>query len=155
MILLNNHLGHCIRILHWCTDQAMTAALETMDLTAAQGHIMGYLSHRKEPPCPRDLETAFHLSHPTVSGLLSRLEQKDFIRLCPDPDDRRCKRIFIQPRGHACHQTMHQTILDIESRLVQDFTPEEKAQFASFLQRAMANMGAGPCHSDPKEESQQ
>lgn len=133
----------------------MTAALEKMDLTAAQGHIMGYLSQQQTPPCPRDIENAFHLSHPTVSGLLSRLEQKDFIQLMPDPDDRRCKRIFIRPKGHECHQTMYQTILGIEERLVQDFTPEEKAQFASFLQRAIANMGASPCHSDSKEEPKQ
>ena len=116
---------------------------------------MGYLSHQKEPPCPRDIETAFHMSHPTVSGLLSRLEQKGFIQLAPDPNDRRCKRIFIQPKGRQCHQTMHQTILNIESRLVQDFTQEEQEQFASFLQRAIANMGGAPVYPNSKEESNQ
>ena len=133
----------------------MTSALETMELTAAQGHIMAYLAHRKTPPCPRDIESEFQLSHPTVSGLLSRLEQKGFIELRTDSEDRRCKRIFIQPRGRQCHETMYQTILSIEDRLVQDFTPEEKAQFASFLQRAIANMGVSPCHSDSKEEPNQ
>ena len=155
VIILGNHLCHFIRILHWCTDQTMTSELEKMDLTAAQGHIMGYLSHQKEPPCPRDIETEFHLSHPTVSGLLSRLEQKGFIRLQPDPQDRRCKRIYIEPRGTECHQTMHQTIQDIEARLVKDFTPGEKEQFASYLQRAIANMGVNPCHPNPKEDTKQ
>lgn len=155
MIILHTHYGHLLRILHWCTDQAMTASLEKMELTAAQGHIMGYLSNRKEPPCPRDVEEAFHLSHPTVSGILSRLEQKGFIQLRTDPNDRRCKRIFIQPKGLECHQTMHQTILGTEERLVQGFTPEEKEQFASLLQRAIANMGGGPCHPCPKEEPKQ
>ena len=155
VISLQIHYGHFIRILHWCTDQAMTAALEKMDLTAAQGHIMGYLSHQKQPPCPRDIETAFHLSHPTVSGLLSRLEQKGFIQLRPDPDDRRCKRIFIQPKGQQCHETMYQTILGIESQMVQNFTPEEKEQFICFLQRAIANMGGSPCQPIPKEEPNQ
>ena len=148
------HYGHLIRILHWCTDQSMTAALEEMDLTAAQGHIMGYLSHQKEPPCPRDIETAFHMSHPTVSGLLSRLEQKGFIRLQADPHDRRCKRIYIQPKGLECHQTMYQTILHNEERLVQNFTQEEKEQFSSLLQKAILNMGGTPCYPNPKEESQ-
>ena len=148
------HYGHLIRILHWCTDQSMTSALEKMDLTAAQGHIMGYLSCQKEPPCPRDIETAFHMSHPTVSGLLSRLEQKGFIRLQTDPHDRRCKRIYIQPKGLECHQTMYQTILHNEERLVQNFTPEEKEQFSSLLQKAIANMGGTPYHSNSKEESQ-
>ena len=155
MIILNKKYGHFIRILHWCTDQAMTAALEEMDLTAAQGRIMGFLAHQQEPPCPRDIETEFHLSHPTVSGLLSRLEQKGFIRLQTDPEDRRCKRIYIQPRGQECLQTMHQTILCIESRLVQDFTEEEKQQFSSFLHRAITNMGITPCHPNPKEEPKQ
>ena len=149
------HYGHLLRILHWCTDQSMTASLEKMELTAAQGHIMGYLSRQSEPPCPRDVEEAFHLSHPTVSGILSRLEQKGFISLQPDPNDRRCKRIFVRPKGQECHQTMHQTIADTENQLVQDFTPEEKALFSEFLQRAIANMGGSPCHPYPKEESKQ
>lgn len=155
MTILNNKYGHFIRILHWCTDQTMTAALEEMDLTAAQGRIMGFLAHQQEPPCPRDIETEFHLSHPTVSGLLSRLEQKSFIQLRPDPVDRRCKRIFIQPKGQECLQTMHQTMLGIEARLVQDFTEEEKQQFSSFLRRAISNMGISPCHPNPKEEPNQ
>ena len=149
---MQNHYGHLIRVLHWCTDQSMTAALEQMELTAAQGHIMGYLARQEDPPCPRDLEEAFHLSHPTVSGILSRLEQKGFIALRTDPNDRRCKRIYILPKGQECHQTMYQTIQSIEGQLVQDFTAEEQRQFTDFLRRAAANMGISPCHPNPKEE---
>ena len=147
------HYGHLVRILHWCTGQIMTAALEKQELTSAQGHIMGYLSQQKEPPCPRDIEEAFHLSHPTVSGLLSRLEQKGFLRLCPDPADRRCKRIHLEPKGLECHDTMLGIIRENEDRMVQGFTPEEKEQFASLLQRAIANMGGSPCQYHSQEES--
>ena len=133
----------------------MTSALEEMDLTASQGRIMGYLAHQPSPPCPRDIEEAFHLTHPTVSGLLSRLEKKGFLALLPDEADRRCKRIHILPKGYECLDTMHETILAIENRLVRDFSQEEKAIFADLLSRAIANMGASPCHSNPKEESNQ
>lgn len=150
---MSTHYGHVIRILHSCTDQTMTAALAKMDLTAAQGHIMGYLSHRQTPACSRDVEEAFRLSHPTVSGLLARLEKKGFIEFRPDEADRRCKRIFILPKGRECLETMYQTILTNEERLVQDFSEEEKALFADFLQRALHNMGASPCKYCFKEES--
>ena len=122
----------------------MTNALEKMELTAAQGHIMAFLTHQSQPPCPRDVETEFRLSHPTVSGILSRLEQKGFIELRTDPSDRRCKRIYILPKGMECHELMHRTIRENEQRIVRNFTPEEQAQFAALLQKAIANMGGNP-----------
>ena len=153
VIFLKNHYGHLIRILHWCTDQSMTNALERMELTAAQGHLMGYFAHRKDnPPCPRDIESEFHLSHPTVSGLLSRLEQKGFIELRTDPDDRRCKRIYVLEKGKQCHQLMHDTIAENERRMVEGFTQEEQEQFARLLRRAIGNMGGNPCGRHSKEE---
>lgn len=155
MIVLSYHYGHLLRILHWCADQSMTAALEKMDLTAAQGHIMGYLAHREQPPCSRDIEAEFQLSHPTVSGLLSRLEQKGFIELREDPEDRRRKRIYVLPKGRECHTLMHCTILENEQRLVEGFSPEEREQFAALLQRAITNMGGSPCRTKHKEEDTQ
>lgn len=150
------HYGHLVRILHWCTDQSMTNALEEMELTAAQGHIMGFLAHSKEPPCPRDVEEKFHLSHPTVSGILARLEKKDFIQLLPDENDRRCKRIHVLPKGRECMENMHQVIRSNEKRLVEGFTEEEQRLFADFLSRAIQNMGANPCRKPTnKEENSQ
>lgn len=131
----------------------MTGALENMELTAAQGHIMGFLSRQTTPPCPRDVEEAFQLSHPTVSGILSRLEQKGFIRFLVDPNDRRCKRIYVLPKGRASQDTMHKTMRSIEGRIVEGFTPEEKEQFSILLQRAITNMGGTVHHPKPKEES--
>ena len=123
-----------------------------MELTAAQGQIMGYLATHPPPPCPRDLEEAFHLSHPTVSGLLSRLEQKGFVELRRDSDDRRCKRIYVLPKGMDCQHTLYQTILSNENQFVQGFSQEEQAMFRSMLQRAIANMRSA-CAQTEQEES--
>ena len=144
--------GPYIRILHSITDQTMTAALASMDLTAAQGQILAFITHHPEPPCSRDIEEKFQLSHPTVSGLLSRLERKGFIEFRPDETDRRCKRIFLLDKSKQVMELMHQTILSTEARLVEDFTEEEKEQFSQLLLRAISNMGVNPCKRKPKEE---
>lgn len=148
------HYGHLLRILSCSINQSITGALTQMDLTSAQGHIMGYLSHRKEPACPKDVEEHFHLSHPTVSGLLSRLEKKGFIELRPDAEDRRCKRIVILQKGWDCNETMYHTILANEERMVQGFSDEEKACFADFLARATRNLGGEPQNYFQEESSQ-
>ena len=147
------HYGHQIKILHWEFEQAVSSALTEMDLTASQGHIMGFLAHQKEPPCSRDLEEAFRLSHPTVSGLLSRLEKKGFIEFRPDSSDRRCKRIYILPKGRDCLDTMHRIIRENENKVVSGFTEEERKLFAQFLSRSIANMGSIPCECKPKEDT--
>ena len=131
----------------------MTNALAAMELTAAQGHIMGYLAHRETAPCSRDIEEVFHLSHPTVSGLLTRLEKKGFIEFQEDRTDRRCKRICILPKGKECNEQIYQVIEDSEKRMLQGFTDGEQALFSDFLERAIANIDGGPCRRIHKEES--
>lgn len=76
VIILTHHYGYLLKVLSGYMKASMDNALASMDLTSAQGHIMGYLAQRSQPPCSRDIEETFHLSHPTVSGLLSRLERR-------------------------------------------------------------------------------
>ena len=151
VISTDRHFGHYVRILHWCTDQRMTHALMHYDLTASQGRILGYIAHRKTAPCSRDIEDEFNLSHPTVSGLLSRLEKKDFIQFCPDETDRRCKRIYLLPKGKSFTERIHRTIQETETQMVQNFTEEEKEQFFRLLNRAITNMGGDPCPRHKEE----
>ncbi len=135
------HYGHLIRILHWCCDQEMTENLEKMDLTASQGHLLAFVSHRGDRPTyAKDVELSLRLSHPTVSGLLSRLEQKGFLTLETDSKDRRSKRIVLLEKGKVCQERMCQMIDEHEKRIVQGFTPEEREQFQDLLQRAIKNL---------------
>ena len=147
---MRRHYGHYLRILHGCTAQFLSAAVTQMDLTPVQSRVVGYLAHRSEPPCAKDVEEEFQLSHPTVSGILSRLEKKAFVEFRPDPADRRCKRIYVLEKGWEHIGQIHRIINENEDRIVDGFTEEEKQQFAAFLERAIRNMGGSLCHH--KEE---
>ena len=149
---MKKHYGHRIRILHHAMDQTMTSALESMELTAAQGRIMGYITRRKSPPCARDIEDEFCLSHPTVSGILSRLEKKGFIEFRSDEQDKRCKRIHMLAKGKECTQLMYQTICNNEEKMVTDFSQEERDLFSALLDRAITNLGINPICPRNKEE---
>ena len=149
---MSTRYGHYIRVLHSATDQAMTNALASMELTAAQGHIMGYITHRKAPPCPRDIEEAFQLSHPTVSGLLSRMEAKGFVEIRPDERDKRIKRIYLLEKGCACSRQIAQSIEENETRMIRGFSEEEAEQFLSLLRRAIDNMSDDAIPTPQKRE---
>lgn len=151
---MKRHFGHRFRILHWCTDQRMTEALAQMELTSSQGRIIGFIARSDTPPCPRDIEAFFGLSHPSVSGTLARMEKKGFIQLRADQTDHRCKRIYILPKGIECHSRVMQTIDEMETLIVKDFSEAEQALFSDLLNRAIHNLG-GECCLPPKEDSQQ
>lgn len=133
--------GHLIKVVQSYMEQILNRELNDMELTSAQGHVIGYLVHHEEVPCARDLENFFQLSHPTVSGLLQRMEAKGFIRQEPDPQDRRVKRIFLEEKGYACSQRIHACIQDNENLMVQGFTAQEEEIFQGLLCRCMDNLG--------------
>lgn len=150
---MKTYYGPLFRALHWCTDQMMTNALTKLELTSSQGRIMGYIVRSPHPPCARDIEEHFRLSHPSVSGTLARLEKKGFIEFRPDAEDRRCKRIHPLPKGMECFDRMSEEIRVIENRIVTDFTPEEQEIFHRLLTRALTNLGGTPCCRTHKEET--
>lgn len=147
------HFGLLLRMVHNALDQRVNEALQKLDLTAAQGHIMGFLIRQPEPPCSRDVEAAFHLSHPTVSGVLARMEKKGFLELRTDEEDRRVKRIVLLPKGRDCAQALKKGFDDTEEALVAGFSPEEREQFRAYLSRVVDNLGGWPAHFC-KEETQ-
>ena len=144
--------GLIFRNLDCALGRRMDQALAGMDLTFSQGHIIGYLVHCPTPPCAKDIEERFHLSHPTVSGLLARLEKKEFIALREDPEDRRRKLVYVLPKGQQCDEAMRAVIQNGDKRVLEGFAPEEEAQFRSFLLRALHNVA--PDFDLEKEELQ-
>lgn len=140
VIETGKYLGHSIKKLHFLMDQLMNRKLQELELTSAQGHAIGFLRRSKEPPCARDMENAYGLSHATVSGILSRLECKGFIEQQPDPHDRRVKRICLLEKGTACSESIRRHISESEGIMAQGFSPEELEQFRGYLDRAISNL---------------
>lgn len=145
-------MGYFFKTLVLSLEGRMNRQLQELDLTSAQGHIIGYLAHTEHPPCARDLEQFFSLSHPTVSGLISRMEAKGFVAVTPDPDDKRVKRIRLLDKGMACSRRIEASVRDNEETIVQGFTQEERALFADFLQRAIRNLNDDILPSKPIRE---
>ena len=106
-----------------------------MDLTASQGPILGFIQHSPVAPCSRDIEEEFHLSHPTVSGILSRLEKKGLVEAVTDPADKRVKLAHLTPAGIALHAQSRQRVVESEERLTALLSDEEKEMLLTCLRK--------------------
>lgn len=79
--------------------------LREKELTGVQFGVLGELGRLEHSGCgsitQRDLENASHVTHPTMTEILKRLERKGFIRCCPSEHDRRCKLIYSTEKAAA------------------------------------------------------
>lgn len=140
--------GQKVKALSCAFNRLINAHSAAMELTGAQGMILGYLAHHQDNPVyPKDIERHFDLSHPTVSGLLQRLESKGFITFTVAPQDRRCKCIAMTQKALDNDARVRALMQSVDEQLVQGFTPEERWQFWNLLSRAAENV------TPPKEGS--
>ena len=101
-------LGVLIKHIQIQISKSLNHRLEQMNLTGSQAHVLVFLMHRTgQRTTLRDLEEYLHQSHVTVTGLVQRLVQKGFVTAQVDETDRRCKRIYVLPKGNELHETMN------------------------------------------------
>lgn len=154
MLGCRDHIGHKCKHLSILVGQTIGQTLDTLDLTPVQSQVLNYLVRcHGQQICPRDVEDFFSLSHPTVSGILSRLEEKSYIVFQEDPADRRRKRIGVTEKAMESFEKTTAAIEQVEAKLVAGFTTQEQELLRTFLDRAICNLGGEPGKYPKKEDN--
>lgn len=112
-------------------------------MTSSQSFVLGYLCYHAqqgEAVYPRDIEKYFDFSHPTVSGLLQRMEAKGFVRMEPSAEDRRCKRIAVTDRAMQVNQQVLDQLDAAERLMIRGFSTEEVDQLHNLFARMIHNL---------------
>ena len=121
--------------------QAIDRKLTDLDLTGQQSFIIRFLSEQQgEVVYPKDIEKRFNLTHPTVSGLLQRLESKGFLTCEPDPDDRRFKRVLLTKKAEECQKEIWQHIQSLERTMTAGMSEEDIDTLVRLLDQAAENL---------------
>ena len=137
----SQNLGPRLRYLNNRITQYMDQQFLALDLTSTQSCLLHHLSrHAPAAGSPADLEKRFHLTHPTVSGVLQRLEAKNFIIIEPDKADRRCKRIRLTDRARRCDEAVGQAFETLEQRMCAGMTEAEQQTLRRLLDLAAENL---------------
>lgn len=102
-----NHIGYLAKMIHNAVDRKLNNEFGIYDLSSTQAGILRYLHHNKGKIIyQKDLEVVFKCSHPTITGILQRMEGKGYIQCQCDETDRRKKIISITDTGIAIHKPL-------------------------------------------------
>ena len=105
-------------------------------VTARDGWMLGYLYHRRDKEVfQKDMEADFHMAKSSVTAALQGLEKNGYIRREPVERDARLKKIVVTERGIQLHDSIKQSIEDMERKLAADLTPEQRQQLFAMWEQ--------------------
>ena len=141
MMVKTDEIGFHICLIDKKIGKYMNEGLKKYDLTKSQQDVLGYLHHTdKEIVIQKDIEEHFHISNPTVTGILNRLEQKGFIERKLDDRDKRTRIIVVTKKELALHDDIEKQMQIMESRFDEILGEEKKAQLLQILKELVDNL---------------
>jgi len=139
----NQDIGYLIKKISVHQKSGMDASLSSYNLTSSQLHVLFLLDRHGGEMTQRTLEEALGVSHPTVVGLVSRLEKQGFITTEIDPDDRRHKKILPTEKALNLKEELGRARSENERKMTSGFSEKELKQLNEYLQRIYANISDG------------
>lgn len=111
---------------------------QKVGLTLSQFRVLMYITdHPQKTITQRELELDFQVSHPTITGILKRMEEKGFITTKIVREGKQQKLVFITEKGiNALERTRENHKRDDE-KLHDLFTDEEINTLENYLQRIL------------------
>jgi MarR family multiple gene transcriptional regulator MgrA len=129
-------IGYMLKILNDTLEKKMNENLRSHGLTFAQFRtILHIYSNKDETITQKDLEDFFEVSHPTINGILKRLEEKKFITTEISVNRRLTKIVKITEEGiNECEKAKDHRVTH-EALLAKYLEPGEKETLISLLQK--------------------
>ncbi|MGN0570556.1 MAG: MarR family winged helix-turn-helix transcriptional regulator, partial [Candidatus Fimenecus sp.] len=107
--------------------------MQRFNLTFQQSRILAFLNERSGSASQKEIEIFLEVSHPTVVGLVSRMEQKGFVTSAFDPQDKRNKIITLTQVAVDTSKEMEQMIDMNEQKMLRTLSEAEIATLEKVL----------------------
>lgn len=133
-------IGYFIKTINDKIKIKADADLKTHNLTMSQSYVLTFLAKHGGLATQKEIEDFLQVSHPTVVGIVNRLEDKALVTSWMDAHDRRNKNVEITEKARRLVEDMTRTIKLQESRMMASFSDEEKKQLADMLRRIYRNL---------------
>lgn len=126
-------IGHMFKLISDGIRARIDTNLKDFDLTCSQLRILGYLNKNGGRVTQKQLEDFLEVSHPTVVGLINRLEKNGFVRTYFDKENKRHKIVCEDERAVALSIQMEKQRDETEEILLRGLSAEEISELKRML----------------------
>lgn len=130
--MLKNDVGYLIKSINDKLKVRADAELKQYHLTISQSRVLVYLRSRGGQATQKEIETFLDVAHPTIVGLVSRMEQNGYVTCWPCEDGRN-KYVKLTPQAEAIDKDMRENMQANEQMLLAPLSPEERERLRDLL----------------------
>lgn len=122
-------------------EKSFNQLVASNGITVSQCSVLNYLYEtNKEYVNQKDIEAHLNLSNPTVTGLLKRLDEKGYIIIVPNSQDKRKKNVYLTEQAFAMQKKIARSRRKMERALVRGMKKSEVQCFQRYLEKALYNI---------------
>ncbi|MGM9946574.1 MarR family winged helix-turn-helix transcriptional regulator [Floccifex sp.] len=137
--MITNDVGYLIKSINDKLKAKADAELKQFNLTMSQCRVLTFLSSHEGQATQKQIEVFLDVSHPTVVGIVSRMEQNGFVKTW-QCEDKRNKKVILTPQALSIDKQMQQNLQDNEQRLLKSLSIEQGKQLVELLQMVLKNL---------------
>lgn len=126
-------IGYLIKNINDKLKVKADADLKHSNLTLAQSRVLAFLDSRGGQATQKEIEVYLEVSHPTVVGIISRMEQNGHLRCWVDETDKRNKIVALTKQAKALGEEMEQRILANEKMLLASLSESDIKKLKQML----------------------
>lgn len=116
------------------------ASLKSRGLTLSQGRMLKYVSCYPDGVTQKAIENHFQVSHPTIVGIITRMEKNGYLECWPDPEDKRNKMVRLTEKAWPIAMEMEKEMEKNERWLLQGLSDEQIDKLYEALYQIFKNV---------------
>ena len=132
--------GYLLKIITDVLAREANHMLKEQDLTWSQSRLIGFLQRNGGECTQKEIENFLEVSHPTVVGIVSRMEQNGFVTCRIDDSDRRNKIVKLTDRSVEVGKSIMESLIEQDRAMFDGFSDEERQQLDDYLLRIYDNL---------------
>lgn len=137
---MDSHIGYLIKAINDKVKVHADADLKSHNLTLTQSRVLLYLKDHSAHATQKEIEEYLDVSHPTVVGIVSRMEKNGFVVCWFDKNDRRNKNVKLTDMAIQTAQNMDSVISGMEDRMLFPLTKQQISILTQMLELIYKNL---------------
>ena len=133
-------IGYLIKNINDKLKAKADADLKHYNLTLAQSRVLTFLHFNGGQATQKEIEVFLDVSHPTVVGIVSRMEQNGHVISWIDENDKRNKIVKLTEAAEALSMDMEHDISENERKMLASLSAEDIEQLRELLLAVYKNL---------------